>query len=100
MSGPPPDCALVVNQPPLPGIPRLLCQPQRPQYISPILPSSMNFFASFEASEKRLFLIIMSVLPAAFAASFIFMTSSTLTASGFSQKTCLPALNAATAIIE
>ena len=28
--GPPPDWALVVNQPPLPGIPRRRCQPQRP----------------------------------------------------------------------
>ena len=29
-SGPPPDWALVVNQPPLPGMPRRRCQPQRP----------------------------------------------------------------------
>ena len=39
ISGPPPDCSFVVNQPPLPGIPRRLCQPQRAAYISPILPS-------------------------------------------------------------
>ena len=30
MSGPPPERAFVVNQPPLPGMPRRRCQPQRP----------------------------------------------------------------------
>ena len=42
----------------------------------------------------------LKILPAFFAAASILSTSSTLIASGFSQKTCFPAAKASTAMME
>ena len=97
MTGPPPDRALVVNQPPKPGMPvrrthiasAEFTLPKRPEAIS-LLSAAASGRALLQKSNRRR-LFAFSAAFAMAAASFAF------SAGGFSQNTCLPAFSASIA---
>src|SRR6218665_3514362 len=92
MTGPPPDRALVVTHPPKPGMPVRRIHLACAELILPTVPSGAYFFIAIDSGRARLLKLNISFLPAALAASIISWTSAALSAGGFSEKTCLPAL--------
>ena len=91
MSGPPPDKALVVNQPPKPGMPVRRIHLACAELIVPASPPEINFIISRDSGRARLLKLNMRRFPVAWETPIISSTSSALSAGGFSQKTCFPA---------
>ena len=94
ITGPPPDSAFVVNQPPKPGMPVRRIQSACALLIVPTLPEAIAFIIACDSGRARLLKLNMSVRPARFAAATIRRVSFALRAGGFSQNTCLPAASA------
>ena len=87
ISGPPPEIAFVVNQPPKPGMPVRRIQVACAEFTVPIRPIRICRLTNCESSRARLFRLNMSLSFFSFALSAISFVSAAFSAGGFSQKT-------------
>ena len=94
MSGPPPESALVVNQPPKPGMPVRRIHLAWAELIRPTTPWLMYSIMAYDSGRARLLKLNISVFFAALAAACMATASLAFIAGGFSQNTCLPAFRA------
>jgi hypothetical protein len=95
LSTPPPACARLVNQLPLPGTPLRRSQPQRIALIGPSCPAWIVWCSAATSGRKRLTKPTISSRPLRSAAATIASASFRLIAIGFSHSTCSPASSAA-----
>jgi hypothetical protein len=94
MTGPPPESAFVVNQPPNPGMPVRRIHLAWAELMRPTAPLSISFFISRDSGRARLLKLNIRCFPALSRAAIMSRTSAAFIAGGFSQNTCLPASSA------